>query len=216
VFANINEIAEIESSKAWNEQEVPKTIYELIQRTKNKYPQNNAVSFQLLSDPSSFSETLKWDQLYQRVCQTANFFNSLGLGRDDTVAFLLPNCLETIYTLIGGMVACKVNPINPLLSAPQIAGILRSSNAKALVTLESFPKANIAQLTAEALKEAPKIEHVIEVSLARYLKPPKSWLIPFVRPKPPHYRNVKIHKFYKAIDSQRGDSINFEDCLLIT
>jgi len=212
VFANINEIAKIESSKAWNEQEVPKTIYELIQRTKNKYPQNNAVSFQLLSDPSSFSETLKWDQLYQRVCQTANFFNSLGLGRDDTVAFLLPNCLETIYTLIGGMVACKVNPINPLLSAPQIAGILRSSNAKALVTLESFPKANIAQLTAEALKEAPKIEHVIEVSLARYLKPPKSWLIPFVRPKPPHYRNVKIHKFYKAIDSQRGDSINFEDC----
>ena len=211
MITNEEDVKKIEDSVSWENIDIPRTVFEMLKRTKDKYSNEDAVSFQILSDPGSYAETVNWKELYKRVCQTANFFYSLGLEKDDTVAFLLPNCLETLYTLIGGMVACKINPINPLISAQQIAGIMRSSNAKVLVTMESFPKTNIAQLAAEALKEAPEVKHVVQIGLTKYLKPPKSWLIPLVRPKSPNYGSVTVHKFYEAIESQNGDGINFED-----
>ena len=67
-------------------------------------------------------------------------FRSLGIGRDDVVAYILPNCNETVLTLLGGMVAGIVNPINPLLAPEQMGAILRETNARVLVTLKGFPK----------------------------------------------------------------------------
>ena len=73
------------------------------------------------------------------------------MGETDTVAYLLPNCLETAVTLLAGSVAGIVNPVNPLLEAEQIAAILRETKTKVLVTLKSFPKSDIAQKAAEAV-----------------------------------------------------------------
>jgi acyl-CoA synthetase (AMP-forming)/AMP-acid ligase II len=41
------------------------------------------------------------------------------------VAYVLPNCTETVVALLGGAIAGIVNPINPLLEPAQIAAILR-------------------------------------------------------------------------------------------
>jgi hypothetical protein len=51
-------------------------------------------------------------------------------------------------------VAGIVNPINPLLEAEQIAGILRETGAKVLVTLRAFPKTDLAQKAAKAVSLA--------------------------------------------------------------
>ena len=163
----------IEQGMPWDDVENPTTIFDALSITKNSYGTKSAISFQIEADPKSHAETLTWNDVYRRVCQTANFFNSLGVGRDDVVGFLLPNCNETVFTLLGGMIAGKVNPINPLLSASQIAGILNSSNAKVLVTLKSFPKTNVAQLAHEAAAECPSIKHIVEIDLVRYLKTTK-------------------------------------------
>ncbi len=211
MVAEINDIVAMERMQSWEKSDQPATIFELLSRTQAQHGNSNAFSFQLLSDSNSPSETLTWNDAYKRVCQTANFFHSLGLKRNDVVAFLLPNCNETIYTLWGGMIVSKINPINPLLGASQIAGILRTSKAKVLVTLASFPRSNVAQLAAAALAEAPDVEHVVQVGLARYLKPPKSWLIPLVRPKSPDFQGVTVHDFYEAIDLHNAESLNFAD-----
>jgi fatty-acyl-CoA synthase len=50
--------------------------------------------------------------------------------------------------LLAGATAGIVNPINPLLEAEHIAGILRATNAKVLVTLKAFPKTDVAQKAA--------------------------------------------------------------------
>ncbi len=62
--------------------------------------------------------------------QAANLFRSLGIGETDVVAYVLPNCNETVVTLLGGMVAGIVNPINPLLEPEQIGAILRETKAQ--------------------------------------------------------------------------------------
>ena len=68
-----------------------------------------------------------------------------------------PTALETAVTLLGGMVAGIVNPINPLLEPEQISAILRETKAKVVVTLQAFPKTDVPQKVAEAVRHAPSV-----------------------------------------------------------
>ena len=70
-----------------------------------------------------------------------------------------------------------VNPINPLLEAEQISAILRETKAKVVVTLRAFPKTDVPQKVAEAVRHAPSVKTVLEVDLVSYLTPPKSWIV---------------------------------------
>lgn len=210
-LATIEDKRSIEAEKAWSDRDAPATLYEFLGRARDGSGSKPAVSFQLLSDPKSSAETLTWSQLHARATQAANLFRSLGVDQENSVAYLLPNATETVVSLLGGAVAGVVNPINPLLDAAQVAAILRASNAKVLVTMKSFPKSEVAQLAAAALQEAPNVKHVLEVDLNRYLTPPKSWIVPLVRPKNDVKHSAAVRDFNKAADSCRADGLDFED-----
>jgi len=182
-FAGVEDRNAIENEMPFEERDLPATLYGLLSRTAEKYPSSNAVSYQILSGPTDKAETLTWSQVKDKTTQTANLFRSLGVGEKDVVAYVLPNCSETIFALLGGAVAGIVNPINPLLEPEQIASILRETKAKVVVTLKPFPKTDVAQKVAEAVRHAPGVNTVLEVDLNRYLTPPKSWIVPFIRPK---------------------------------
>jgi fatty-acyl-CoA synthase/long-chain acyl-CoA synthetase len=182
-FVGKEDKARIEQEMAWEDRDLPVTFHQLLSRTAEKFPNHNAVSFQLFSGPNDKAETLTWSNLLGQVNQAANLFRSLGIGENDVVAYILPNCNETLVTLMGGAVAGIVNPINPLLEPEQIAAILRETGAKVVVTLKSFPKTDVAQKVEEAVRHAPKVNTILEIDLNRYLTPPKSWIVPFLRPK---------------------------------
>ena len=210
-LATIEDKLRIEGEVPWSERDNPVTLYEFLGRTVEKHGSSPAVSFQLLSNPKSSAETLTWQQLNAKVTQAANMFRSLGVDERNPVAFLLPNANETVVTLLAGAVAGVVNPINPLLDADQIAAILRASNARVLVTLKSFPKSNVAQLAALALENAPSVKHLLEVDLNRYLTPPKSWIVPFIRPKNETRHSAQAQDFNALADRQSSDALKFED-----
>ena len=182
-FAGMEDRLAIETEMPWQERDLPKTLYHLLADTAHKFPNHKATSYQLLSGPSDKAETLTWSELLTQVSQAANLFRALGVKEDDVVAYILPNCTETLVTLLGGAVAGISNPINPLLEPEQIASILRETGAKVVVTLRPFPKTDVAQKVAEAVRHAPKVTTVLEVDLNRYLTPPKSWIVPLIRPK---------------------------------
>lgn len=182
-FAGLDDKARIENEMPWEDRDVPVTFHQLLSRTAAKFPDHKAISFQLFSGPTDKAETLTWSDLLGKVNQAANLFRSLGIGENDVVAYVLPNCNETLVTLMGGAVAGIVNPINPLLEPEQIAAILRETKAKVVVTLKSFPKADVAQKVEEAVRHAPGVNTILEIDLNRYLTPPKSWIVPLVRPK---------------------------------
>ena len=165
-FASIADRDRIEAEMPYAARPLPKTIYAFLSRTRALHPQRPALGFQLLSDPKSRKCELTWTEFHERVTEAANLFRSLGVGPGDTVAYLLPNCLETPTVLLAGATAGIVNPINPLLEPEQIASILRESNAKVLVTLKSMPKTDVAQKAAAALEMAPCVQTVLEVDLA--------------------------------------------------
>lgn len=200
----------IEAEMPWEERDLPVTLYGLISRTTEKFPQNNAVSYQIFSGPKDKAETFNWTQLKDKTTQTANLFRSLDVGPKDVVAYILPNCNEAVLSLLGGGVAGIANPINPLLDEEQIGAILRETGAKVVVTLRAFPKTDVAEKTAAAVALAPNVKTVLEVDLLRYVSPPKSWIIPLIRPKMTQASGVEYKNFNTELNKQ-NTTLDFED-----
>lgn len=210
-FASVKDRDAVEQSMPYAARDLPVTLYQFLTRTRDAHGARPAVSFQLLSDPKSKAETLSWNDLHRRVTQAANLFRSLGVGEKDVVAYLLPNATETAVTLLGGATAGIVNPVNPLLDPEQIAAILRETKAKVLVTLKPFPKTDLPQKAAAALALAPDVHTVLEVDLNRHLSPPKSWIVPLIRPKNPVTHKARVLDFTAACAAQPADRLTFAD-----
>ncbi len=186
------------------------STYELLTNAAARDPDGCAVSFQLKGDPGSKSFDWNFTRLLDEVTRAANLFHSLGATGKSSVALLLPNLPEMMAGLFAGQTSSIVNPINPLLEPEQIASILRDADAKVLVTLKAFPKTDIAERAAEALKMAPGVTTVIEIDMLRYVTPPLSWIIPLIRPKVKASHNAKVLSWAKAIAEQPGDRLTFD------
>jgi acyl-CoA synthetase (AMP-forming)/AMP-acid ligase II len=210
-FANREDVAGIEADLPWPEAQPATTMYELLSRTAERHGERNALSFQMFSGPRDKAETLTWTELHARSTQAANMFRALGVGEGDTVAFVLPNCTETAVTILGGSVAGIVNPINPLLEPEQIAAILRETKARVVVTLKEFPKTDVAQKMAEAVRNAPGVQVVLEVDLLRYLTGIKRLIVPFIRPKNPTGHRARVVDWDVEIAKYPSDRLEFSD-----
>lgn len=200
----------LQSEMPWDKRDVSVTMYDFVDRAAQKYGASKGVSFQITSGPADKAETLNWQQVRDQSVQIANMLRSLGVGPQDTVAYMLPICNEAALTLIGGAIAGIANPVNPLLEAEQIGAILRETNAKVLVTLKPFPKTDLPQKAAEAVALAPNVAHVLEVDLKRYLSPPKSWIAGLIRPKNPVQHSAKVHSFSDLM-ARQSTVLAFED-----
>ena len=210
-FGTVADRDRVESQMPWAKRDRAVTMYEFLSQVQAQHGQRPALSFQIFSDPKAPAVTLTWAEVHGRVTQAANLLRKLGVQENDTVAYLLPNCLETAIVLLGGAVAGIVNPINPLLEAEQIAAILRETKAKVLVTLKSFPKTDVAQKAAEAVKHAPNVQVVLEVDLNTYLTPPKSWIVPLVRPKTPIRHHADVLNFTAECAKMPANRLTFAD-----
>ena len=209
-FATLADCRTIEEEGAWEDLDLPRTMYQFLTKTTEKFGNRNALSYQITSGPTDKAETLSWRSLHTKTVQAANMFRGMGIGEDDVVAYLLPNANETIFTLLGGMIAGIVNPINPLLDAEQVASILRETNAKVLVTMKSLPGSNVAQIAAEAVALAPNVKTILEVDLLRYVSPPKSWIASMIRPKNPISHKAQVLGFTKEM-SRQNTTLDFAD-----
>jgi fatty-acyl-CoA synthase len=202
-FATIDDVRQIESAGSWDSRGMPQTLYQLLSGTAQKHGHRNAISFQILSGPTDKAETLTWSQFHAKSTQAANLFRSLGVGEGDVVAYILPNCNETAITLIGAAVAGIANPINPLLDVDQIGAILRETKAKVVVTLKGFPKTDVPQKAHAAVALAPNVQTVLEIDLNRYLSPPKSWIVPLIRPKVKPTHKARVLDFNAELAKQK-------------
>jgi fatty-acyl-CoA synthase len=210
-FATIDDIKAIEKEMPVEDRWMAETVYEQLCETRDEHPNKPAVSFQLKSGPKDKAVTLSWTELTKKVTQCANLFRSLGIGKNDVVAYLLPSTHETLITLMGGMTAGIVAPINPTLEPEQISDLLRDAKAKVLVTIKAFPKTEVAQLAAAAVALTPSVKTVIEIDLREHLSPPLKWIVPFIRPKNPVTHNAKVIDFNEALAGQSADALEFAE-----
>lgn len=212
-FANLADLKAIEAEAPWASRDTARSMYDFLSRTKAAHGGRPAISYQILSGPTTKAVTLTWNTLHAQVTQAANLFRSLGVGEKDVVAYVMPNAPETAVTLLAGAVAGIVNPVNPLLEAEQISAILRETKAKVVVTLKPFPKTDLPQKVAEAVKHAPNVKTVLEVDLVRYLSGLKKLIVPLVRPKNPSSHSANVMDFRAEAAKMPADKLTFADGL---
>ncbi len=209
-FAVRSDALDIQNEMPWPARERPSTVHAMLAATARAHPDRPAISYQLTSGPRDAAQTLTWAEFHAEVCRAANLFRSLGISEGDAVALVLPNSLETASATLGAMIAGVVAPINPLLEPEQIAALLRETGARVVVTLKAFPKTDIAAKTAEAVRHAPRVGTVLEIDLNRYLRPPKSWIVPFLRPKDKGTHRADVLSYSGEVARQPG-TLSFDD-----
>src|SRR5688572_120731 len=105
----------------------PLSPLSLLARTAYIYPQRRAVVYG--------DRTLTWSDVYARCRRLGSALAARGIGRNDTVAVMLPNVPAMYEAHFGvAMAGAVVNTLNTRLDAEAIAFMLDHAEAKVLLT----------------------------------------------------------------------------------
>ena len=129
-----------------------------IARTAEVYPERLAIVHGDLRQ--------SWAQTYARCRQLASSLQKIGIGKNDTVAVMLPNTPPMVEAHFGvPMAGAVLNTLNTRLDAETLAFMLDHGEAKALIVDPEF-----AALMARALQLRKGTEpiHVIQVEDSVY------------------------------------------------
>jgi len=139
------------------------STYDALQLGAALDPDAAAIRFLTKADPEETPVTISHGQFIARVTQSANFFHHLGIGANDVVSLLLPLLPQTFFALFGAQAAGIANPVNPLLSAAQIAQILRAANTRVLVALGPVPGSDIWDKVQQIKAQLPQLKAIVVV-----------------------------------------------------
>lgn len=97
-----------------------------------------------------------WEQTYTRCRKLASALSGRGIGKDDTVAVMLPNIPEMLELHFAvPMIGAVINTLNVRLDAEAISFMLQHGEAKVLVVDREF--CDVAQTACRMLEHPPLI-----------------------------------------------------------
>lgn len=136
---------------------------DLIQHNARQFPQHPALLFQ--ADAGLETPLLAWSykKLADQILRAGALLRQAGVTRDEPVALVAPNIPSTHIALWGAQLAGHVFPINYLLGAEHIAGLLKAADVKVVITLAQCDQLSIRQTTLEAVRLAGGKQRIFEI-----------------------------------------------------
>lgn len=117
---------------------------------------------------------LRYRELDDMSRNFAGWLQSLGIGKGQRVALMMPNLLQYPVALFGALRAgCVVVACNPLYTPRELEYQLKDSGAEAIVIVENFAS------TLQQVIERTAIRHVVVTPLGEMLGPVKGRLVNF-------------------------------------
>jgi fatty-acyl-CoA synthase len=186
---------------------LPDSTYDMIGQTAKAHASAPALSFFLRAQ--DHDEPLTWDYatLFARITATANFFHTLGLGKDDVIAYVLPNLPETHLVVWGGQATGIVLAINPMLEAEAIGELLRAGGAEALVTLAPFPGTDMWRKLQSVVGQAPELRHLVLVDLAQHVSGAARSAADLTQGVDVDPGRIAVHSFAHGLSDQPADRL---------
>jgi acyl-CoA synthetase (AMP-forming)/AMP-acid ligase II len=188
-----------------------RSTYDLLERGARRNLEATALSFFLRTEDHTQPVAWTHREWMARITQAANAFRRLGVGRDDVVAFILPNLPETHWTIWGGEAAGIVFAINPLIEPALMTELMNAASPKVLVTLAPTPGADIWEKAADAAAHVPSLQHVLTVSPPTYLRHPMAPVLKWVsRWKTPRkLGQARVQPLLPLIDASNAQALDF-------
>jgi long-chain acyl-CoA synthetase len=129
--------------------EVPLGLANTLEEIADRFRKREAIRFE--------NRIFTYQELDEEASRVAGGLASLGLGKGDRVAMMLPNIPEFVFSFFGiqklGAIAV---PFNTMYKGREISFILRDSGAKAIICLSNF-----SNLIQEIQSDCPELKHVI-------------------------------------------------------
>ncbi|MGJ7495395.1 acyl-CoA synthetase [Variovorax sp. RT4R15] len=141
-----------------------RSTYELFRNAAAAHGDRTALTFLRDADPETPPIRWTYAQLLAGIHQTANLLHSLGVGPQDTVAVLLPGCLEYHLALWGGEAAGIVQPLNPLLTDEKLVSLMNAAGAKVLIAYGSDAESGMWSKAMRLRGQVPSLRKVLRVS----------------------------------------------------
>ena len=105
------------------------TIYELIERTCNEYPNNYAYEY--------YGKKVTYRDFLVKIKKTASSLLELGVKEGDRVTICMPNTPVAVITFYAiNMIGATASMIHPLSSENEIEFYLNESNSKFILTVD--------------------------------------------------------------------------------
>ena len=169
-LATAADIAVFELQAPWAERVAAASTYEAIQLGAALDPAASALQFLTRADPDEAPLTFTHAQLLARITQAANLFHTLGVGAGGVVSLLLPLVPQAFAALFGAQAVGVANPVNPMLSAAQLADILRAAGTRVLVTLGPTEGSDTWDKVRALREQLPELRAVLVVGGAAHLE----------------------------------------------
>jgi fatty-acyl-CoA synthase len=138
----IQDVRRFEQARPLAERLPGPSIHDVFVHQAAVRPDRTAVTMLTTGADDENPVRVSYGELLGLVNRAANAFRALA-GPRPGVAYLLPNLVHTHLTLWGGATAGYAVPINILLRPDNVAGLVRSSGARILVTLGPHPTLDV-------------------------------------------------------------------------
>ncbi|WP_201265295.1 acyl-CoA synthetase [Rhodococcus sp. P1Y] len=127
-----DDLADVESVPL-AERRLPASTYSLLQRAGAMWPERDAIV--VLPDAARWQEPVRrtFAELLAEVEAVAQLLHDNGIGRNDAVALLSPNCAELVTATLAAQAAGIAAPINPGLSGRHISKLLARAGARVVI-----------------------------------------------------------------------------------
>ena len=212
-ISSATDIAQLEQAVPFEKACQFTNTYDAIKATADRIPNHTAISFFLNGKDYKKPIDINYQTLINKITQTSNFFNNLGLSSDDVVAFILPNLPETHYVLWGAEARCQVFAINPLLEPEQIKELINSAKAKAVITMNPMPQIDLWEKLEGIMPDLTYTKYVIGVDIAQHVNGLKGYVAKTIQGvtrmslKVPE--NLIYHNFVPSISGFNKDQLDF-------
>jgi fatty-acyl-CoA synthase len=162
-LASPAEVAAFEAQAPWDQRVAAASTYEALQLGAALDPQAPAIHFLPNASPDEPPITWSHADFIGKVTQAANLFHRLGVGPGDVVSLLLPLVPQAFVSLYGAQAVGVANPVNPMLSAAQLAEILHAAGTKVLVTTGPAEGSDLWDKVQSILAQLPELKNVLVV-----------------------------------------------------
>ena len=155
----------------------------------------------------SMGKSITYSELNDMAEAFAVWLQSLGLGRGDRVALMMPNLLQYPIALVGTLRAgCVVVNCNPLYTARELEHQLVDSGATTIVIVENFAH------TLEKVIHKTAVRNVVVTSLGEMLGGAKGLIVNLVvrhvKKLVPAYNLPQAIGFKDALNLGRGHTLS--------
>ncbi|WP_043934174.1 AMP-binding protein [Bacillus sp. EB01] len=145
-------------------------LHEYLLKAADEFPDKTAIHF--------MGKNLTFSEVRESAQKLASYLQSIGIGKGDRVAVMLPNTPAAVISFFGILMAGGiVVQTNPLYTERELEYQMKDSGALAIVTLDIlYPR------VSKVMKQT-NLKHIIVTAIKDYLPFPKNLIYPFIQKK---------------------------------